>query len=173
MVAKDGQAVVKAAGTEVTVTTRQQTWVERASAPTAPQPARRDVVGARFYLVDDLTNGAIASSDMLGASAVSSWLVFIAILVPFVVVATGDLVLVRRRCLATAMVGLPDTEVSRHHARITQQPEGYIVEDLDSTNGAFANGQRVTRQRLQDGDEIRIGQARLIFEVHPVQEVTP
>ena len=69
-------------------------------------------------------------------------------------------------------LALSDGQVSHHHARITQQPEGYIIEDLDSTNGTFVNSQRVTRQLLRGGEKIQIGQTRLIFEVHPVQEVT-
>ena len=33
--------------------------------------------------------------------------------------------------------------VSRHHARITKQEEGYFLEDLNSTNGTYLNGDLV------------------------------
>jgi len=69
-------------------------------------------------------------------------------------------------------LALPDSQVSRHHARITQQPEGLVIEDLNSTNGTFVNSQRLTRQLLRDGDEIQIGQTTMIVELQPVQEVT-
>lgn len=204
VVVKDGQAVVRAASTEVTVVARQQTWMERASAPAAPQPARRDVVGARFYLVDDLTNGAIPDSDLLGPRPVSSWLIFIAVLVSFVIVATGALALGRRRRPLPVPVGvrviltdgygefvplrgnlltigrtpdnnlaLSDSQVSHHHARIIRQPEGFIIEDLNSTNGTFVNGQQVTRQLLHGDDEIQIGQTRLIFQIPSIVPSPP
>jgi predicted component of type VI protein secretion system len=41
-----------------------------------------------------------------------------------------------------------DAEVSRSHARLTAQAEGYLVEDLASTNGTFVDGQRLTGPRL-------------------------
>ena len=34
---------------------------------------------------------------------------------------------------------LEDPQVSRHHARLTLQGGGYVVEDLGSTNGSFIN----------------------------------
>jgi hypothetical protein len=41
-----------------------------------------------------------------------------------------------------------DVEVSRQHARITGTPQGYVLEDLGSTNGTFLDGDRVTGPRL-------------------------
>ena len=45
----------------------------------------------------------------------------------------------------TADIVLTDTsdELSRRHARIVLRDEDVIVEDLDSPNGTFVNGQRV------------------------------
>ena len=40
-----------------------------------------------------------------------------------------------------------------------------IVEDLGSKNGTYVQGQRITSARLSDGDEIRLGRARLTFRV--------
>ncbi len=58
-----------------------------------------------------------------------------------------------------------DRQASRHHARILRTEQGYMVEDLDSKNGTFLNGQPVTSPTaLTDGDEIGIAlAARLAF----------
>jgi hypothetical protein len=50
-----------------------------------------------------------------------------------------------------------DRQASRHHARITQTEDGYVLEDLGSKNGTFLNGQILTVPTvLKDGDEIGI-----------------
>jgi len=59
---------------------------------------------------------------------------------------------------------LADDEASSHHARIVQAPEGFIIEDLQSTNGTFVNDQRVTRQELQAGDIVSLGNTKLLFQ---------
>ncbi|MGD9902439.1 MAG: FHA domain-containing protein [Vicinamibacterales bacterium] len=47
--------------------------------------------------------------------------------------------------------------VSRLHCRLTLQDDGVLVEDLESTNGTFVNGQRVRRSLLASGDRLRVG----------------
>jgi ABC-type multidrug transport system ATPase subunit/pSer/pThr/pTyr-binding forkhead associated (FHA) protein len=47
--------------------------------------------------------------------------------------------------------------VSGHHGRIEREEAAWTYTDLDSTNGTFVNGERVTRVTLEDGDIIRIG----------------
>lgn len=55
--------------------------------------------------------------------------------------------------------------VSRQHARIDPGPQGsYIVTDLQSKNGTFINGRRVTRAALRPGDRIRIGPFKFIYQ---------
>ena len=50
--------------------------------------------------------------------------------------------------------------VSQRHARLMQEGEGYILEDLGSSNGTYLNGQRlVGRHPLKSGDQIRLGSA--------------
>jgi predicted component of type VI protein secretion system len=52
---------------------------------------------------------------------------------------------------------IADRWVSRHHARIVHQGLRYLVEDLDSKNGTFINGQRLSEpQELEDGDRIQV-----------------
>jgi pSer/pThr/pTyr-binding forkhead associated (FHA) protein len=51
-----------------------------------------------------------------------------------------------------------ESTISRTHARIDPgEREDWHLEDLGSTNGTRLNGAPVTRQRLADGDEIRMG----------------
>jgi DNA-binding winged helix-turn-helix (wHTH) protein len=59
------------------------------------------------------------------------------------------------------------SSVSRRHARIVVSESGAVIEDLDSKNGTFVNGQRVTVPRtLQDKDEIRVGAATLVVRAY-------
>ncbi len=64
---------------------------------------------------------------------------------------------------ADADICIPDPSVSRQHARIFFLHDEEILEDLNSTNGCFVNGVRVTRCMLQDNDIIRIGDATMLF----------
>jgi len=48
-------------------------------------------------------------------------------------------------------------KVSRQHAKITQQGGNFTIIDLDSANGTFFNGQRITQHVLTDGDMVSLG----------------
>jgi pSer/pThr/pTyr-binding forkhead associated (FHA) protein len=66
-----------------------------------------------------------------------------------------------------ASTGIPlgdDEFASARHARIELRADGVWVEDLGSTNGTFVNGERVTAERLQAGDVVRVGQTELRLE---------
>jgi len=63
-------------------------------------------------------------------------------------------------------IAISDGSVSSHHARIVRTAEGFVVEDLQSRNGTFVNGERVAKERmLVDGDLIRLGKIILTFNV--------
>jgi len=62
--------------------------------------------------------------------------------------------------------------VSRYHARIVVAKGGATIEDLGSKNGTFVKGERVMSATLADGDEIRLGTARLTFHVSPPSGTT-
>jgi pSer/pThr/pTyr-binding forkhead associated (FHA) protein len=47
--------------------------------------------------------------------------------------------------------------VSRRHAAIEWRPVGYCAIDLQSMNGTFVNNTRISEQRLEDGDYLRVG----------------
>ena len=55
--------------------------------------------------------------------------------------------------------------VSRHHARIVVRSDGATLEDLGSKNGTYLQHKRITSATLSDGDEIRIGNATLVFRM--------
>ncbi len=57
---------------------------------------------------------------------------------------------------------LDDAYVSQMHARIFRRGDGFVAEDLGSTNGTYLNRQRITSGvQLQRGDRIKIGKTVL------------
>ncbi|MFW5741276.1 MAG: sigma 54-interacting transcriptional regulator [Myxococcota bacterium] len=56
-----------------------------------------------------------------------------------------------------ADVAVRDPSLSRQHARFEIVDDETWVEDLDSTNGTWVNGERVERARIQPGDTIALG----------------
>lgn len=73
-------------------------------------------------------------------------------------------------------IQVADTWVSRRHARIAWSGTEYIVEDLESTNGTYVNGERVGAPcALKSGDFLQLGdQVELAFQVSvpaPLHEV--
>lgn len=56
-------------------------------------------------------------------------------------------------------ITIPSPAVSRRHARFMLEGDGYVIEDLGSSNGSFINGDRlIGRRALKAGDQIRLGQ---------------
>lgn len=53
------------------------------------------------------------------------------------------------------LLAAPD--VSRKHAAIERDEEGWTIADLGSRHGTFVNGRRVASRRLEDGDQITLG----------------
>ncbi|MGD8437534.1 MAG: FHA domain-containing protein [Syntrophobacterales bacterium] len=53
--------------------------------------------------------------------------------------------------------------VSGYHARIDPAGREYVLTDLQSKNGTFVNGERVTSTKLKDGDQILIGKHTIVF----------
>lgn len=72
----------------------------------------------------------------------------------------------------TADSGL-EQGVSRRHARIYTRDGTCFVEDLDSTNGTFLNGERITPYlpyAFHDGDMLTFGSLRLSFHVYHAED---
>ncbi|WP_428388105.1 ATP-binding protein [Mucisphaera sp.] len=59
---------------------------------------------------------------------------------------------------------LSDQTISRRHASLTPDNGKWIIHDLQSANGTFVNGVRVTTQRtLRPGDQIRTGSTLMVY----------
>jgi Protein of unknown function (DUF3662)/FHA domain len=67
----------------------------------------------------------------------------------------------------TADVILDDPGISRRHTEIRVTNDGphlvASIRDLGSTNGTFVNGDRITSQRLNDGDRVNVGRTTLTY----------
>jgi pSer/pThr/pTyr-binding forkhead associated (FHA) protein len=70
-------------------------------------------------------------------------------------------------------INLDSPTVSRRHARILISETRVTLEDLDSKNGTFLQGQRVSSAvTLTDGDEIRAGSVVLRFRMSSPKGLT-
>ncbi|MCA1824484.1 MAG: FhaA domain-containing protein [Mycobacteriales bacterium] len=75
---------------------------------------------------------------------------------------TSDVVVIGRG--ADTDLRLADTGTSRRHAEIRREGDDVFLVDLGSTNGTLVNGRAVERTRLMSGDEITVGQSRLVYQ---------
>jgi chromosome segregation ATPase len=83
---------------------------------------------------------------------------------------TGIVHLLGRR---TTIGRTPDNDVhidaefiSRHHAVALRAGAKTVIEDLNSTNGTYVNGQRVNRRTLKDGDLVTLGKTEFRFSIN-------
>ena len=60
---------------------------------------------------------------------------------------------------------LDDPLVSRLHAELRQEADGYVIADRGSSNGTRVNGVAITAHLLRPGDEIEIADQRFSFEM--------
>lgn len=61
-------------------------------------------------------------------------------------------------------VVIDNLAVSGHHAQVVEEGGTYFVVDIGSTNGTFVNEAKIQKQRLQPGDQIRVGKHVLVYE---------
>jgi len=67
----------------------------------------------------------------------------------------------------TADLRFLDDGVSRLHCRIRLRDEQLVVEDLDSRNGTYCNGDQITNREIKDGDKIQLGRTTILkFTYH-------
>ena len=75
---------------------------------------------------------------------------------------SGDALTIGRQPSSDIVIQTPSA--SRMHARVERRGETVVIRDLDTSNGTWVNGERVTERVLVDGATIRIGDARLVFK---------
>lgn len=72
---------------------------------------------------------------------------------------SDDVTLIGRT--SDADIWLGDDGVSRKHARLIKTGSGFVLEDLNSANGTFVQGERITKKEIKDGDQIQLGPAAI------------
>ncbi len=60
-------------------------------------------------------------------------------------------------------IQIDNLAVSGRHARVVRVGSKLVLEDLNSTNGTYVNGERITKHVLKHGDRITVGKHTLIF----------
>lgn len=60
-------------------------------------------------------------------------------------------------------IQLYDTEVSRQHGELSLHENIWALEDLNSSNGTYVNGKRVSQIELRSGDQVQFGRTLLLF----------
>ncbi|HET9554142.1 MAG TPA: FHA domain-containing protein, partial [Anaeromyxobacteraceae bacterium] len=85
---------------------------------------------------------------------------------------TRDIIKIGR--LATAHLSLDDDRISRVHSVIEVSPEGAIsIIDMGSVEGTWVNGKKVSRSRLELGDQITLGGLRIVLEGPGAAQAAP
>ncbi len=62
--------------------------------------------------------------------------------------------------------------ISREHACIERDSEGYLIHDRGSRHGTFVNGRRITTSRLHSADSIRFGLSRDVVVFESTEDTT-
>ena len=63
---------------------------------------------------------------------------------------------------STCDLDINDDYASSRHAKIWRDDQGFVVEDLLSTNGTYVNGQRISQPtRIERGDIVRVGRSQM------------
>jgi hypothetical protein len=68
-------------------------------------------------------------------------------------------------------VVLHDSSVSREHAEVVPRGGGWVLRDLDSTNGVVANGTKVREHELKAGDKVVFGNVSVRVDRLPEDEL--
>jgi diguanylate cyclase (GGDEF)-like protein len=71
-----------------------------------------------------------------------------------------------------AHLRLYDEGISRRHARVVPSGDTATIVDLDSANGVYVDGKKVTETLLHDGQKIRVGQTTILkfARFDPIEE---
>jgi HD-GYP domain-containing protein (c-di-GMP phosphodiesterase class II) len=64
---------------------------------------------------------------------------------------------------SSASIPIDDIRASRYHARIKKRDRLYVIEDLQSKNGTYLNGDKISNAVIHSGDKILIGDTEIVF----------
>ncbi|TLM85643.1 FHA domain-containing protein [Pseudarthrobacter sp. NamE2] len=70
-----------------------------------------------------------------------------------------------------ATVVIADAELSRHHARLVVTDKDIFIEDLDSANGTYVNGEQVRNAAVTTGSSIRCGNTTMSLMFTDVPDI--
>jgi pSer/pThr/pTyr-binding forkhead associated (FHA) protein len=128
----------------------------------------------RFSLLDGAAAYEVETSKMPGASGVNRKQTLPPVGPPALVAVNGAAEGSRWDLLEpvnsigrdpTCQIQLPDTTVSRRHAQVVRQTDGYYASDLESINGTKVNEDDLKApRRLIHGDLLHLGTVALRFE---------
>lgn len=68
---------------------------------------------------------------------------------------------------------IPEPSVSSHHCEVELRGNDIIVKDLNSTNGTYINGQKVSEGPLKPGEILRLGQIEMRLETEAPAPASP
>jgi predicted component of type VI protein secretion system len=68
------------------------------------------------------------------------------------------------------IVRIDNPAVSGHHAKVYSEGDHYVIEDSESFNGTYVNGQRISKRVLKHGDNVTVGKHTIEYrdEVRPI-----
>jgi hypothetical protein len=109
-------------------------------------------VKVEIFIDDDLKSGAVEiKTDFVGGESQPRLVLGDGRTFP-----VGDLPLIIGRSPDVEVV-INDSNVSRQHAEVWRTSEGVAIRDLQSTNGTYVNGHRISAVSLSPRDDITIG----------------
>lgn len=68
---------------------------------------------------------------------------------------------------------IPEQSVSSHHCEVLLRGNDIIVRDLNSTNGTYINGEKISEKALKPGQILRLGNVEARLEVDGVAGAAP
>src|SRR5437868_15478443 len=68
---------------------------------------------------------------------------------------------------------IAEPSVSSHHCEILLRGSEVVVRDLNSTNGTFINGEKITEMVLKPGQILRLGQIEMRLETEAASAPAP
>lgn len=150
---------------------------QRVSQPVPLKPGDIVELGARRYLfsVIDAADGSysVDTAKVPGANGAKRRQTLPPSVLPALVVVEGEAAGSRWTLLdpvisigrdSSCQIQLPDATVSRRHAQLVRQSDGYYASDLESNNGTHVNDEEImTPRRLRNGDLVQVGTVALRF----------